>query len=169
MTHPNLLKRLEYCIPGSNTRANDRSNKRRRSLAMHVPLVKVNIDFVKKNLSLEGNSLVMVTPVGNSELTISACDNKRIKVKASFYSSFNIDLSDLSNDGLVFPLQGIIEDDKGINSCSGLLALDCASTNNWPRGNEWQLTIYFYDDFNDEREIKLKLTMYSFSENTLLN
>jgi hypothetical protein len=169
MTHSNLLKRFEYSIPGSNENVKDKGTPGRQWMEMNLPLVKVNIDFERRDFSLEGSSLVTMTSVRNSQRMKSTFDSGRIKVKASFYSCFNVDLSDLANNGLVFPLKGIIQDSKNISSCSGLLALDRSTGKNWLNGKEWCLTIYLQDDFNVERAIELRLTMYSLPGSKLLN
>ena len=108
----------------------------------------VDIDFEKQTLFLTG---------------------KRLKVKATIYPGFSVDLTDFSEDGLVFSLEGIIEDGKNINSCSGLLVLDNMTSRNTPGGREWHATVYLYDNYDDEREIKLRLPMYSPRENAELN
>ncbi|HEX9514188.1 MAG TPA: hypothetical protein VF939_27035 [Puia sp.] len=116
--------------------------------AATVQFANVDIDFEKKNLSLTGGSL---------------------KVKATIYPGCAVDLSDSSEDELVFSLEGIMEDGKSINSCSGLLVLDSMMSRYELGGKEWHATVYLYDDYNDEREIKLKLPMCSLSENAELN
>jgi hypothetical protein len=108
----------------------------------------VDVDFEKSTLRLAG---------------------ERLKVKATIYPGFGVDLSDETNDGLVFSLDGILEDGKTINSCSGLLVLHSATDRKGRSGSEWRLSVYLYDNNNDEREIILNLTMGPVSGNAGLN
>lgn len=169
MKHSILLKRFEYSIPGSDTDNNGMDSRDNHPFEMYLPQVKVSIDFEKRSLFLEGNGSLMMTSTRNPDLTIAAFDKERIRVKATIHPGFTVDLSDSTNNGLVFSLEGILDDGKDINSCSGLLVLDNMTKRNEPGGKEWWLTIYLYDDYDDEREIKLRLTMCSVSENAQLN
>ncbi|HTE07792.1 MAG TPA: hypothetical protein VK628_03450, partial [Flavitalea sp.] len=76
----------------------------------------VDVDFEKKSLRLVGEGL---------------------KVNATIYSGSGVNLSDESNDGLVFSLEGILEDGKTINICSGLLVLHNAMAMNGQSGKAW--------------------------------
>jgi hypothetical protein len=169
MKHPILLKRFEYSIPDSDTTANGTDHTDRSPFEMHLPLVKVNIDFEKSNLSLEGNGLFIMDHTRKPKPPMPISGDGRVRVKAIIHPGFSVDLSDFSAEGLVFSLDGIIDDGKSIHTCSGLLVLDKTISRDMPGSWEWYLTVYIYDDYSDEREIKLKLTMYSISENANLN
>jgi hypothetical protein len=108
----------------------------------------VDVDFEKKCLRLVGEGL---------------------KVNATIYTGCGVDLSDDTNDGLVFSLEGILEDGKSINTCSGLLVLHNAIDRKGQQGRAWLLSVYLYDDHNDEREIKFNLAMEPMSENAAFN
>ena len=140
------LLRYEYSIPDAAATAGDTLNGQTRETLFQ--LANVDIDFEKKSLSLTG---------------------KKLKVKATIYPGFAADLTDLSEDGLVFSLEGIMEYHKCINSCSGLLVLDNMPSRNTPEGREWQATVYLYDDYDEEREIRFRLPLYSPRENAELN
>ncbi|MES1159811.1 MAG: hypothetical protein ABUM51_03575 [Bacteroidota bacterium] len=140
------LLRYEYSIPDAAAMAGDTPSGQTHEMLSQ--LANVDIDFEKKSLSLTG---------------------KKIKVKATIYPGVAADLTDLSKDGLVFSLEGIMEYHKCINSCSGLLVLDNMPSRNTPDGREWQATVYLYDDYDDEREIRFRMPMYSHRENAELN
>jgi len=108
----------------------------------------VDVDFEKKCLRLVGEGL---------------------KVHTTIYPGFGVDLSDETNDGLVFSLEGILEDGKTINTCSGLLILHNAIYRKGRHGRAWHLSVYLYDDNNDEREIRFNLAMEPMSENAAFN
>jgi hypothetical protein len=110
--------------------------------------VNFEIDFEKGNLAIEGEG---------------------IKVKTAIYPGFSVDLSDKTNDDLVFSLQGIMEDGKTINSCSGLLVLYCATKKQVRADMDWRVVVYIYDDCDGDREIKLNLTMSLLAGNPELN
>jgi hypothetical protein len=100
--------------------------------------VTIEIDFEKRNLALQGEG---------------------IKISTAIHSSYSVDLSDKTNDGLVFSLDGVLEDGKTINTCSGLLVLYCGSEWKVRCDRDWRLAVYLYDDDNEDREIKLNITM----------
>ncbi|HMI63984.1 MAG TPA: hypothetical protein VK518_23870 [Puia sp.] len=108
----------------------------------------VDVDFEKKCLRLVGEGL---------------------KVNATIYSGSGVELSDELSDGLVFSLEGILEDGKTINTCSGLLVLHHAIVRKGQSGKAWHLSVYLYDDHDDEREIRFNLAMQPMSENAPLN
>ena len=108
----------------------------------------VDVDFEKNCLRLVGEGL---------------------KVNATIYSGSGVNLSDEINDGLVFSLEGILEDGKTINTCSGLLVLHHAIAREGQSVKAWHLSVYLYDDSNDEREIRFNLAMEPMSENAALN
>ena len=111
-------------------------------------ITNVDVDFEKKSLRFVGEGL---------------------KVHTTIYPGFGVDLSDETNDGLVFSLEGILEDDKTINTCSGLLVLYNVMDRNGRSGMAWRLSVYLYDDNNDEREIRFNLAMEPMSGNAALN
>jgi hypothetical protein len=163
------LKSFEYSIPTSEKDFNGRGNLYGDFLEMHLPLVKVNIDFVNKCLFLEGNRIQAKTLSSKTELTKFDFEKERIKVNAKIYCGLNINLSRSSNEGLVFLLDGIIDDGESKNPCSGLLVIDSRTNRYESGGKEWDLRVYLYDTYNDDREIKLDLMMCSLSQNAELN
>ena len=108
----------------------------------------VDVDFEKKCLRLVGEGL---------------------KVNATIYSGSGVELSDELKDGLVFSLEGILEDGKTINTCSGLLVLHHALAREGQGGKAWNLSVYLYDDHDDEREIRFNLAMQPMSEKAAFN
>ena len=111
-------------------------------------LTNVDVDFEKKSLRFVGEGL---------------------KAHTTIYPGFGVDLSDEANDGLVFSLEGILEDGKTINTCSGLLVLYSTMDRDGQSGMAWRLSVYLYDDNNDDREIRFNLAMVPLSGNAELN
>jgi hypothetical protein len=163
------LRSFEYSIPISENDFNYRSNFHGDYLEMHSPLVKVNIDFVNKCLFVEGNGIQAKTLSAKTELARFDFRKERIKVNAKIYCGLNINLSDSSNEEMVFLLEGIVDDGESNNPCSGLIVIDGRMNMHESRGKEWGLRISLYDKNNDDREIKLDLIIYSLSQNAELN
>ena len=163
------LKSFEYSIPVSDKTLSDNSYSYRDYLAMHSTLVKVNIDFVNKCLLLEGNGIQAKALTSKKELTKFDFEKKRIKVNAKIYCGLNINLSCFSNEGLVFLLEGTLDDGENKNPCSGLIVIESRTNRQESGRKEWDLRVYLYDTYNDDREIKLDLMMCSLSQNAELN
>jgi hypothetical protein len=169
MKQPIYLKSFEYSIPASEKDLNHRGILYRDYFKMHLPLVKVNIDFEHKYLVLESNGFPTKCPLSKSALTRFEYGKERIKVNANIYCGLNINLSRSSGDELVFFLEGIMDDGESKNPCSGLLVIETATSIYESGGKEWDLRVYLYDNNNEDKEIKLDLMMYSLSQNAELN
>jgi hypothetical protein len=169
MKQPVYLKSFEYSIPVSEIGFHHKGNSHRDYLKIRVPLVKVNIDFVNKRLFLEGNGILAKTFSSKTELTGFDFEKERIKVNAKIYCGLDINLSGSSNEGLVFLLEGIMDDGESKNPCSGLIVIDSRSNRHESEGKEWDLRVYLYDNNNDDREVKIDMMMYSLSQNAELN
>jgi hypothetical protein len=154
MTHI-PLKHFEYCIPGTGAAAGG--------------MKKVSIDFEKRKLSVTGDIGLVADNSRKVKRARSAPARERIEVRATIYPGLTGGLAGFSANELIFSLEGVMEDSKHINSCSGLLVLDNMTNGHGPEGQEWHATLYLYDDKSDGREIKLRLTMYCLSANAELN
>jgi hypothetical protein len=169
MKQPVYLKSFEYSIPASEKDFHDGGNPNKDFMKMHLPLVKVNIDFENKYLFLESNGMEGKSLSSKTELSRFAFEKERIKVNAHIYCGLDINLSGSSNEEMVFLLEGIVDDGESENPCSGLIVIDGRTNMHESGGKEWDLRISLYDNNNDEREIKLDLMMYSRSQNAALN
>ena len=156
MKHSIPFKRFDYAASSPDTYANPTGSGDGSSVDMHLPALKVRIDFEKSVLTLE-------------EKIVSNPDNARIRVKAAIYPGFSINLSEFTKDELIFSMDGSLDDGKRINKCSGLLVFSKPIYKDGSEAGEYHLTIYLSDDFDDGREIKLRLTMYAFSKNAPFN
>lgn len=161
------LKRFEYTAPSPDTYAK-RMGSAGDPFDTHLPLLQVSLDFEKRELHLEGKDLFEKDPIQKPQ-SILLPDNERIRVKAGISSGFSIRLSELAKDELVFSIEGSLDDGKSIDSCSGLLVFSQAISIDGSETGQYHLTLYLYDDFDDEREIKLRLIMYAFSETAFFN
>ena len=98
MKQPVYLKSFEYSIPAFGRSSHDFDNLNRDFLEMHLPLVKVNIDFENKYLFIEGNGDLAKTLSKKVGLTRFDFGNRRIKVNANIYCGLNINLSSSSEE-----------------------------------------------------------------------
>ena len=169
MRQPVYLKSFEYSIPVSEKGFHHGSNPYRDNFKMRLPLVKINIDFVNKHLFLEGNGVLAKTLSSKTELTGFDFEKERIKVNAKIYCGLDINLSGSCNEGLVFLLEGIMDDGVNKNPCSGLIVIDSRLDRYESEEKEWELRVYIYDSTNGDREVKLDMMMYSLSPNAALN
>jgi hypothetical protein len=169
MKQPVYLKSFEYSIPASEKDFPDGGYLFREYVEMHLPLVKVNIDFENKYLFLESNGMQGKSFSSKTELTRFAFEKERIKVNAHIYCGLDINLSGSTGDELVFLLEGVVDDGESRNPCSGLIVIGNRTNVHESGGKEWHLRISLYDNNNDNREIKLNLKMYSLLQNAELN
>jgi hypothetical protein len=169
MKDPIYLKSFEYSIPASEKDIHHRGMMNRDYFKMHLPLVKVNIDFENKWLVLENNGFTTKASTSITEHKRFDFEKKRIRVNANIYCGLNINLTGSSGDELVYLLEGIMDDGESNNPCSGLLVINTSAGIYESVGKEYDLRIYLYDNNNEEKEIKLDLMMYSLSKNAELN
>src|ERR1700674_3009140 len=89
MKQPAYFKSFEYSIPGSEKDFKNGINLYKENLEMHLPLVKVNIDFENKFLSIEGNGKLAKSISTKKEFTRFDFDQERIKVNTNIYSDLS--------------------------------------------------------------------------------
>jgi hypothetical protein len=167
MKQPVYLKSFEYAIPAPVKESNEGTGLRPDYFEMHLPLMKLNIDFENEYLFLEGNGIQIKTLSSKTELARFDFEKERIKVNANICCGSDINLYGSSNGGLVYLLEGIIDDGESKNACSGLLVIERRPNSRESGRNAWDLKVSLYD--NDEKEIKLELVMSSLTQNAELN
>lgn len=158
MDKPIFLKRLEYAIPATADALAEISPG--RVVTEQAPLMKVNIDFEKSILKLEGDWQLIIASNNYHEKSWLSYHRERVKIKTSIYPGAVINLNDPKFDGLVFVLEGSIKDGKVKGSCSGILVVENTRANNGSLSDHWNVIFYLYDLQFDEWEIKFKLPVY---------
>jgi hypothetical protein len=176
MKHSIPLKRFDYAVPFPDTYDDRPGSGDGDPFETHLAPLKVSIDFEKRDLYLEGTDLfekdvvqIEKDSAQKPQRMASIPGNEGIIVKATFSSGFHINLSEFTKDELVFPMDGILDDGKTLNSCSGLLMIAKTINRDGSETGEYHLNVYLYDDSDNDREIKLRLTMYPLLPNALLN
>ena len=110
MKQPTHFKCFEYSIPASEKDFHNRGILYRDYFEMHLPLVKINIDFENNYMVLESNGFPAKSSSSKSEFTRFDFGKERIKVNANMYCGLNINLAGSSSEELVFLLYGIFYD-----------------------------------------------------------
>ena len=144
MEQQQLLRSFEYSI---------------LQTSVSFPLVSVRIDFEHGNFLLEGSWKFMVASNKNVRQSRAARKRERVRVKSILYPSLSVDLADEKNENLCFTLDGIIQDDVILTTCTGMLTLEqIRYTDGSPTG-EWILSFYLYNVIDQGCEINFRLPM----------
>src|SRR4030095_16281856 len=143
MDKPLLLKRLEYAIPASTTALAE--IRQGHVITEQSRLLKVNIDFEKALLKLEGDWQLIIASNNYHEKSWLSYHKDRVKIKTSIYPETVIDLNDPKFDGLVFVLEGNIKEGKNKGNCSGLLVVENSRVDHGSLCDHWNITSYLYD------------------------
>lgn len=153
-----LLKQFEYSIPYSAlVAAGVKSN---HFFAEHLPLMKVTVDFENGKLKLDGDWRFMLAANKHNEASRFGCDRDRVKIETAIYPACVINLNDPYSNGLMFPLEGNINDGNSLSTASGLLILDNVTAGNGLMSNQWNTSFYIYDAAYNDCEIKFQLPVY---------
>lgn len=127
----------------------------------HRSPLTAGIDFECGRFSIEGDWHYMMTCNRHAEQASFDFHKQRVSIEGSIYPGFTIDLSDDNNDGAVFILEGNIKDINNQSSaCSGLMVLDKIIENNTLAVDTWNISIYLYDNSNEDCEIALKIPVF---------
>lgn len=153
-----LLKRIQYSIPSTSLAW--AGNIRDHLVTEQLPLMRVQIDFEKGELELEGDWYFLMMANAYLDESWLPFHRDRVLVKTAVYPAFSIDLNDPESDGLIFPLEGTLQDGSCLSGCSGLLVLESTRITNGVVRNQWNITCYLYDSHFDEGEIKFQMPLY---------
>ncbi|MCW3089802.1 MAG: hypothetical protein JWP81_871 [Ferruginibacter sp.] len=159
MEKNNLLQCFEYTIMPAAFYASMIETEH-SLVAQHQPLMRVCIDFEKGKFFLEGAWQFLVASNRHVSSSWFPHHTGRVAVEADIYPSGVIDLDDYNNDGLVCPVEGIINDRNNRSSCTGLIVLDKTWSGKTVPHHIWDITFYLYDYQVDDCEINYKLPVY---------
>jgi hypothetical protein len=171
MEHQQLLRSFEYSILHSEDVSPRKSFFRRDKdrASASTPLVTVRIDFEHGNFFLEGSWKFMMASNKNVRQSRAARKRERVRVKSALYPSLPLDLADENNENFFFTLDGVIQDDAMLSSCSGMLIVQQIRYTDGGLTGEWMLTFYLYDVTENGCEIKFNLPMLPEQHYTGLN
>lgn len=163
-----LLHCFEFAIMPAASLVSLHGNEN-HPVATHLPLMRVNIDFEKSRLLLDGEWQFLVAANVRARSKWFSYHEARVTVDLSLFHATVIDLSDPFNDGIVIVADGIINDGSSINSCSGMVILDKSAHPQKPGYHNWDITFYLYDYQEDKCEIKFRLPLYLNTVNEINN
>jgi hypothetical protein len=129
-------------------------------VAAQLPILSVRVNFQIGRLVLEGDWRFLMACNKNALPHWLLSHLGRIRIDANIYPAGAIDLVDLNSDGLLYPVEGVINDGSSINFCSGLIVLDRRETNPAVHAHEWTICFNLYDYEADNSEITFALPVY---------
>ena len=160
MRQKNLLNHFEYKSYDSFGIKNNQNS--RTCTRNHSPSVEVKIDFASGNLVMHADWKFIIQHHLSKEQQTLVANKNRVQIQMDISPRGVIDLSDISSNGLLLPLEGNILYEFFSNACTGMLVLENKS-HNMQDNNLWRLTFYIYDS-TDHGEIKFELPLFLSNE-----
>jgi len=131
----------------------------------HLPLLDVAIDFENGTVNLEGDWKYIMHLNGYGNQASFGKSRERVQMALNVRGTLPVDLADISNDGLLLPLDGVISDHFGAGNCTGLLVIENAGAWSGAVNNDWDITVYLYDRQQNNMEIKIKVPLLTAATN----
>ena len=158
MKTPTPLEGFEFAIMPAASLVSLYENEN-YPVADHLPLMRINIDFAKGKLLLDGEWQFLVSANIRARSEWFAYHKGRVTVDVSLFRSSVIDLANPFSNGIVLTGEGLINDGSSINSCSGMVILDKSTDPTESGYHSWDITFYLYDYQEEKCEIKFKLPL----------
>jgi len=153
-----LLKQFGYSIP--STALVISVTKTSHIVSGHLPLMRVSFDFEHGKMKLEGDWQYLMATNKHNGANWFTCHRDRVSIAMDIFPISPINLHDKESDGLVFTLEGLINDGESIGGCSGLMVLDNVKGKKGRFSNRWDFTFYIYDLQFEFCEIKFRVPVY---------
>ena len=160
MIHQSLLHQFDYSIPATSETYAGPLKVCGKKLASHLPLLKMKIDFLTGTMRIDADRRFIAREELHHNSGFFTSYRERVMIEAIINSSIEINLAGNICDGLLFPVEGKINDGSIICSCTGMIILEAGCNNNIIHFNTWMLNIYLYNALVENFEIKLKLPLY---------
>jgi hypothetical protein len=155
MTPQSPLQKLTYMVPSSSVVSSNQ----------HLPLLNIDIDFVKGSLNLEGDWEYIMQLNGYSAQEWFVKSRERVQIAMNIRGLSPLDLAEIDEDGLVLPLGGILTDELGAGNCSGMLVIDAVGMYSGAVNNDWDISIYLYDQQQNNMEFKVTVPLLTGATN----
>lgn len=155
MTPQSPLQKLTYMVPATSATTINR----------HLPLLNVTFDFVKGTLNLEGDWQYIMQTNGHSKNEWFVKSRERVQVAMNIRGLLPLDLAEIDEDGLVLPLGGVLTDHFGAGNCSGILVIDAVGMYTGAVNNDWEISIYLYDQQQGNMEFKITVPLFTGATN----
>jgi len=150
MTPQSPLQKLTYMVPSSNR---------------HLPLLNLTIDFEKGTLNLDGDWEYIMHLNGHSTQDWFVKSRERVQIAMNIRGLLQLDLAEIDEDGLVLPLGGILTDHFGAGNCSGMLVIDAVGMNSVAVNNDYDISIFLYDQQQGNLEFKVTVPLFTGATN----
>jgi hypothetical protein len=155
MNKLSLLKKFEYSLPASTVTVFDKQQT--NGVAKHASLFKLRIDFVAGVLNFEGyRKYITITNFHEKSYLVNS-NSDRLKIETVISPATTINLNEPETDGMIFPMQGLIENANCLVPCAGFLMLDKTRAGNKYLKELWNISCYIYDNQFTDFEINFKL------------
>ncbi|MEO6232523.1 MAG: hypothetical protein ABJB11_22215 [Ferruginibacter sp.] len=166
MNNQTRLNHFSYSIPASTLAVAE--IKGNGTVAEHLPIVKVLINFVDGKLNLEGDWRYMVAVNKHNENRGINYHRERVKIEMDIEPIETVDLNEQTSDGLLFLLKGTVLDNNYNSTCTGFLVIENVR-NSKQISNHWDISFYIYDTQFYDCEITFKLPLYTIKTDCTLN
>ena len=163
MTPQSPLQNLTYMVPFSSV-AMDFMDKK-RVYPRHLPLLNITIDFVNGTLNLEGDWQYIMHLNGHSTRDWFTKSRERVQIAMNIRGLLALDLTEIDEDGLVLPLEGMLTDHFGAGDCSGMLVIDAVGMYSGAVNNDWDISIFLYDRQQSNMEFKVTVPLFTGATN----
>lgn len=157
MQEPVLLSRFEYAMLSSTITVSSRDGLEKYPFGSQVPLVSIKIDFEKGDFWLEGNRQFMLFSRKTRKVRELVSQQERVRVESSLFPGSVIDLSDRSNDGLFFTMDGSILYGGMLKTCTGLMLLENIRNKQGDFTRHWSIAFNLHVITQKEYELKFKI------------
>jgi len=159
MQKNNILSSFEYAVMPSMSSvaiSHPAKNKNER----YTPLWQVKMNFNDGDFLLTGNWHCIMASNTKAKPFRPSYHPGRVGIKADIFPG-EINLNDQKSDGLVLPINGILQDDESsVNSCSGLIQFHKSTASPEVNHYEWTISICLYNYQHENREINFHLQLY---------
>lgn len=130
------------------------TSKKNRPVSFHLPDMVVNINFEKGYMILEGNWEFLVRSNEHNTGKWFNMHPNRVTVETKFTSATPLKLCEGNAAGMVFPLEGYLNDGLQTAGAEGLLIV------NKEKDSNWHADIFLFDYQFDVCEIHFNIPLY---------
>ncbi len=163
MTPQLPLQQITYLVPFSTQAMDFMEGK--KVYPKHLPLLNITIDFEKGTLNLEGDWQYIMYLNGHSKHDWFTKSRERVQIAMNIRKQLPVDLAEISDEGLLLPLNGMLTDHFGAGNCTGLLVIDTVGMYSGAVNNDWDISLYLYDRQQNNMEFKIKVPLLTAAAN----
>jgi hypothetical protein len=155
MTPQSPLQKLTYMVPFTSG----------NSSLQQLPLLNVTIDFENGTLNVEGDWQYLMQLNGYSKRDWFTKSRERVQINMNIRGRLPVALAEIDEDGLLLPLDGMLNDHYGAGNCTGLLVIDTVGMYSAAVNNDWNISLYLYDRQQNNMEFTIKVPVLTGAAN----